>query len=302
MQSLFNSKFPILIQGATGTGKSSLAKKIHNQSIFKNNSFIKCNLAGLNENLFESELFGHIKGSFTGAVTDKLGFCDLVGEGTLFFDEIGELTLTQQRKLLGILDDREYLSVGSYSYKKFNGRFIFATHRDLEEMVRKGSFREDLFYRLGGQSLMLKPFWRKSDLEKRKTIQIEVESICIKHDLKHFQVSSESMDLFCSYEWPGNYREIKNTLELIILKSSRAIISLNDIPSRIIGLNNDLGPFNKQISILEKKLIQNEVVNKGIGVNKASKSLGISKTTLIAKMRKYGITVHQFKDNIQQSA
>ena len=302
MQKLFNSNFPLLIQGATGTGKSSLAKKIHDKSIYKNRAFVKCNLAGLNENLFESELFGHIKGSFTGALSDKLGFCDLVGDGTFFMDELGELTLMQQKKLLNILDERKYLSVGSHKYKTFSGRFIFATHRDLEEMILKGEFREDLYFRLGGQAILLKPFWRKSDNEKIEFIVKEVKNICEKHELIEPTITKECMTLFTTYEWPGNYREIKNTLELIVLKNEGGFVSESILPSRINGPFKDLGTFNKQISILEKKIIQYEIVNKGIGVNKASKSLGISKTTLIAKMRKYGITVHQFKDKLKYAA
>jgi transcriptional regulator with PAS, ATPase and Fis domain len=302
MQTLYNSKFPILIQGETGTGKSSFAKKIHRNSNYKNREFIKCNVAGLTENLFESELFGHVKGSFTGAISDKIGFFDLVGEGTLFLDEIGELSLSQQKKLLNILDEKKYLRVGGIKYKTFNGRFIFATHRDLEQMVRSGQFREDLFYRLGGQSIKLRPFWRKTDQEKMSFFKKEFYEVCRKYDLPKVSISNKCLEIFTTYSWPGNFREIKNTIELLLLKNETGHICTKDLPMRFVDSGGDIGSFNKQISILEKKLIENEVVNKGIGINKASKSLGISKTTLIAKIRKYGITVHQVKDEIQYAA
>lgn len=293
MKNLFNSKLPILICGETGSGKSRLANEIHLKSSHANEPFVKCNLAGLSDNLFESEIFGHVKGAFTGANSDKLGFCDLVGRGTLFLDEIGELSSMQQKRLLNILDDEEFFSVGSTRAKKFNGRFIFATHRNLEEMVLKGSFREDLFYRIGAETIELKPFRRLEESRKVSKLNDLVLEFSKKYSLENITLSECATELLCNYLWPGNYRELRRTMEYTILKLKNGRMTSRDLPDRMKVKNMQGSSFKRQLEDLERKIIKNELVNRGIGVNKASKSLGISKTTLIAKMRKYGITVHQ---------
>ncbi len=290
MQALFNSTYPILIQGETGTGKTKLAKEIHNRSQFQNKDYIHCNLAGLSDGLFESELFGHVKGSFTGACSDKVGFCEMTNGGTLFFDEIGDITLAQQKKLLQLLDSGEFYSVGSTFKKKFVGRFIFATHRNLEILVRRGEFREDLFFRLGGATILLKPIREKSISERKGTLKKFIEEAKEKYELKEKYFCEEVLDVLLSYSWPGNYREMKASVELILLKSLRMKISRSEIPSKFMLENNEGGRFKRQVAELERKILYDEIVNKGVGINKASKSLGISKTTLIAKLRKYGIS------------
>lgn len=302
MQALYNSKFPILIQGETGTGKTFLAKNIHKKSIHSNHPFIYCNLAGLSETLFDSELFGHKKGAFTGAIENKLGFCDQVREGTLFFDEIGDISLPQQKKLLQILDSGEFYGVGSTDLKKFSGRFIFATHRNLEELIREGKFREDLFFRLGGQAINLRPFNRKSIDEKINFIANKFDQVFLKHNLKYSNVSRSCLVVMANYSWPGNYREIEKTIELMVLKNEARDVSERHLPERFFTKSLEGGELKRQVALLERKIIVNEVVNKGIGVNKASKSLGISKTTLIAKLRKYGISGHSLKQNYQPRA
>ncbi|OUR93037.1 hypothetical protein A9Q84_21270 [Halobacteriovorax marinus] len=302
MQALYDSKFPILIQGETGTGKTSLAKKIHKNSIYRERPFVHCNLAGLSDSLFDSELFGHVKGAFTGAIENRVGFCDRVGEGTLFFDEIGDISLIQQKKLLQILDNGEYYGVGSSNSKIFNGRFIFATHRDLEQLIRQKKFREDLFYRLGGQAISLRSFSRRSYEEKFKFIEEKFGEIFSKYGIKTIGVSESCIESMANYGWPGNYREIDKTIELLVLKNVRRSIELCHLPERFAGNSLGEGELKRQVSTLERKIIINEVVNKGIGINKASKSLGISKTTLIAKLRKYGISGHTEKQKIRITA
>jgi transcriptional regulator with PAS, ATPase and Fis domain len=300
MQRLYDSKLPLLIYGETGTGKTQLAKKIHKNSIYKTNQFVKCNLAGLSDSLFDSELFGHIKGAFTGAIADKLGYCELVSEGTLFFDEVGELTLNQQKKLLNILDDHRFKKVGCIRDYVFKGRFIFATHRDLKQMVVEGNFREDLYFRIGGNPISLRPF---RTFEKDKKIEIilkKIDEINSKYMSPKCMFTEVSIEHLANYNWPGNFRELERTLEFLILKSERNIIELRDLPATFNTKLASRGALRDQIYDLERKVIKNEVVNRGIGINKASKSLGISKTTLIAKMRKYGITVHHNKmENIR---
>ncbi|WP_290733537.1 sigma 54-interacting transcriptional regulator [Halobacteriovorax sp. JY17] len=290
MQALFNSTYPILIQGETGTGKTNLAKEIHYRSQFQNKDYIHCNLAGLSDGLFESELFGHLKGAFTGACSDKIGFCEMANGGTLFFDEIGDITLAQQKKLLQLLDSGEFYSVGGTLKKKFIGRFIFATHRSLELLVRRGEFREDLYFRLGGAAISLKPIREKSESERVSALRKIIKEAKEKYELKEKYFCEEAFDVLLSYSWPGNYREMKTSIELILLKSPRMKISKGEIPSKFVLEKNEGGRFKSQVAELEKKILYNEVVNKGVGITKASKSLGISKTTLIAKLRKYGIS------------
>ena len=293
MQALYNSTFPILIQGETGTGKSRLAKEIHRYSKFSKSRFVLCNLAGLSEGIFESELFGHIKGAFTGAISEKSGFCEVASGGTLFLDEIGDTTLTQQKKLLQLLDTGEYYSVGSTTKKKFAGRFIFATHKDLEEQVRRGGFREDLFYRLGGVAIQLKPYRSKSLEEKRCDLDKILKDALERNNIKGKYLSEEVVRILINYKWPGNYREIKTALELLLLKTPRMRVEVKDLPLKFLLKVNSEGSFKQQVAEFERKILYTEVVNKGVGVNKASKSLGISKTTLIAKLRKYGISEHK---------
>lgn len=290
MRALFNSNYPILIQGETGTGKTKLAKKIHKTSSYKYSRYVECNLAGIADNLFESELFGHTKGSFTGACSDKIGFCEKAGSGTLFFDEIGDITLSQQKKLLQVLDTGEFFRVGSTEKSNFSGRFIFATHKDLEKLVRQGAFREDLFYRLGGVSFSLDPLREKTDAQKSEAINEFIIKAREKYGLSNKYFHSDVMKALSLYSWPGNYREMKTTIELVMLKSTRPQIELKDLPYRFHCSSRENSSFKRQISDLERKILYNEVVNKGVGINKASKSLGISKTTLIAKLRKYGIS------------
>ena len=301
MQALYDSTYPILIQGETGTGKSKLASEIHHYSKFKKNRFVLCNLAGLSEGLFESELFGHVKGAFTGAVNEKSGFCEVSCGGTLFLDEIGDTTLTQQKKLLQLLDTREYYSVGSTIKKKFTGRFIFATHKDLEEQVRKGEFREDLFYRLGGVAIQLKSFRTKCLKDKKEDLNKIVAEVIKRNSLEDKYLSEEVIKVLLNYKWPGNYRELRTSVELLLLKTQTMRVDVKDLPSRFLFTANSEGKFKQQVAELERKILYSEIVNKGVGINKASKSLGISKTTLIAKLRKYGISEHKL-DRIQEKA
>ncbi len=297
MRALFNSNYPILIQGETGTGKTKLAKKIHTTSSYKYSPYVECNLAGISDNLFESELFGHTKGSFTGACSDKKGFCEKAGDGTLFFDEIGDITLGQQKKLLQIIDTGEFYRLGSTVKSTFSGRFIFATHKDLEKLVREGSFREDLFYRLGGVSFTLDPIRKKSEESRIEKINNFISEAKKKYNINRMSFNQDALEALSSYSWPGNYREMKATIELVMLKTERSEINLKDLPYRFNSISIENSSFKRQVSELERKILYNEVVNKGVGINKASKSLGISKTTLIAKLRKYGIS-DQYIDRV----
>ncbi|WP_417337112.1 sigma 54-interacting transcriptional regulator [Halobacteriovorax marinus] len=302
MQALYDSKYPILIQGETGTGKTLLAKKIHQRSIRSNQNFIQCNLAGLTHSLFESELFGHLKGAFTGAIENKVGFCEQVSGGTLFFDEIGEIDLNQQKKLLQLLDSGDFYKVGASVKTSFNGRFIFATHRNLEEMVERGEFREDLFHRLGGVAIRTKSLKEKSSAQREEILEQFIEEIKLKNNLINIAFSGEVRSALIDYSWPGNYREMKNTLELLMLKKSFGVIEKESLPRKLLSIKTSSSDFKRQIELLERKILVDELVNKGVGVNKASKSLGISKTTLIAKLRKYGISGHLEQRNTLKAA
>ena len=182
----------LLVQGATGSGKSHLARWVHENSDRSHLQFFQVNIASLSKGLFESELFGHKKGSFTGAINDKLGFCEKVGRGTLFIDEIGELSLEQQKTLLTLLEEKIFYQVGSEIVKKFKGVFIFATNKDLNLEVQKGRFREDLYHRLRSYTYNIEDFSLRTD--KGLKIYEEFHNARLKHEKNDLKLSKDLVD------------------------------------------------------------------------------------------------------------
>ncbi len=213
----------VLIWGETGTGKELVANAMHYNSTRRNGPFIKVNCAALPESLLESELFGHEKGSFTGALVQRKGRFELANHGSIFLDEIGEMTLATQRKLLRVLQEREFERVGSSTPIKVDVRVIAATNRDLAKEVQEGRFREDLFYRLNVIALHLPPL-----REKKEDIPELVAYFCNKHrftsDSEPSQFSPEAMELLTSHEWPGNVRELENVVERAVVTAQGGVI------------------------------------------------------------------------------
>lgn len=286
----------VFIYGESGTGKELVAQAIHNASSRKENPFIRMNCSALAESLLESELFGHEKGAFTGAIKTKKGRFELANGGTLFMDEIGDVPLSIQVKLLRVLQEKTFERVGGEETLKTDVRLVTATHRDLQNLVREGTFREDLYYRLHIFPIELPPLRaRKEDI-----------AILAEHFLKRFaqqrgipklKYSKEVLEILMAYNWPGNVRELENIME-------RAIVLAEDFEIKGSDLdflrNNKKGTdlaihtldLEANVSTLEKRLIR-EALNTAKGnKSKAARFLGIKETTLHYKLNKY-----QLRDN-----
>ena len=258
--------------------------------INREDSFIHLNLATLSENLWESELFGHVKGSFTGAIHNKKGHFELPHNYTLFLDEIGEISLTQQKKLLEVLETGLFYSVGSKEKKYLKSRLIFATNKNLKELVRQKKFREDLFYRITAISKKMKPFRYLNQEEK---LEIILGSITKRWN--DFSIQLKNYLLFS--DWKGNIRELKSVINYLNLYEGK--VGLNNLPTVIWNeaepsIQNSFG-YAESLSQFEKEYFTTNLrYHKGM-VNKTALSLGISKVTLIKKMKKYGLKHEYFK-------
>ena len=287
------SKASILIQGESGTWKELLARLIHHLSPRANKSIVVVNCGALHENLMESELFGHEKGSFTGAASRRIGRFEEADGGTLFLDEIGELSLSTQVKLLRFLQEREFQRLGSNVNLQVDVRIISATNRDLEQQVKEGSFREDLFYRLKVVTMSLPPLReRKEDL-----------SILINHFIDKFAtengkniqgLTSEARDMLLKYDYPGNVRELVNIIERAVVIARDQYITTDDLPFKSVSFPEDSGKkysgaLRESVDELEKKLIIESMEKTQDNQTKAAEILGISERMLRYKLKKYGL-------------
>ncbi|MCA1927812.1 MAG: sigma-54 dependent transcriptional regulator [Calditerrivibrio sp.] len=303
----------VLITGETGTGKEIIANMIHNKSNRKDKPFIAVNVASIPHDLIESELFGYVKGAFTGAVSDKSGKFEEANGGTIFLDEIGEMELGLQAKILRILQDRELFRLGSNKKIKLNVRIIAATNKDLEQMVKEGAFREDLFYRLNVVDIKLPPL-----RERREDIPILVEYFLKKYaHIKGVEISISDlvMDILKKYNWPGNVRELENVIQYSIVQSSQDTITVYDLPERFQNLecnvNEDslkdklynlslqlidsanvsgsFDAYNDYMKIVEVPLIIAALYKTNGNKSHAAKILGINRNTLRSKIKELGI-------------
>lgn len=305
-QKILNKSLPILITGETGTGKTYLAKKIFEESIIHKQTFLTLNLATIKEDLLESELFGHVKGAFTGATESKAGFLQSVGSGTLFLDEIGELSLNGQKKLLRLIDERIYHPVGSTKELHFSGRIIMATNKSLEEMVTKGQFREDLLYRINIVHFHLEPLQINSSLGKN-LIQTLFEKLARKHYKSNLAISDDVITFLQQKNWRGNIRELKNTMELAIVLCETKSISVDNFifqtqPSQNNSPRTQSFVFDRtdytyqsNLEKFEKEYLTFCLMKNSGKVCLTANELAISKTTLIQKARKYGINTLQMR-------
>lgn len=285
----------VLVHGESGTGKELLARAIASASPRKDKPFIRLNCAAIPENLLESELFGHVKGAFTGAIKDKLGKFQLADGGTIFLDEIGDISKEMQVKLLRVLQEMEFDKVGGNQTIKVNVRVIAATNKNLEKMVKEERFREDLYYRLNVIPITLPPLReRKGDIPL--LVEHFIEKICKKEERDIKKVSTEIFEHLENYYWPGNIRELENIIERSIALSDEDCINVDSLPTYIKGIgkrenkelvnlvNNDLATLEEY----EKNIIK-LALEKYKSFNKAGKALGITHRTVALKARKYGI-------------
>lgn len=288
----------VIIRGESGTGKELVAKAIHEASNKKDGPFIKINCAAIPSNLLESELFGHEKGSFTGASSKKIGKFELAHNGTLFLDEIGEISFQLQAKLLRAIQEKEFERVGGIKTIKTNIRIIAATHRNLEEMVKNNEFREDLYYRLNVIPINLPPL-RNRNGDISLLVEHFNKKICQSENIKLKQITNNFLEILKSYTWPGNIRELENIMTRVITLSEGNYLDTNTLPSYIIGNNNELNQnknsfvniFDGELKTMEEydKQIIKLALDKYKSFNKAAKALGITHRTVALKARKYNL-------------
>jgi two-component system response regulator AtoC len=267
----------VLLFGETGTGKDLAARKIHELSPRKMHPFVAINCSNIPDGLFESELFGHERGAFTGAVYDKLGLLDEAGNGTVFMDEIGELPLHLQAKILRLLDKKEARKIGATRTKIIQARFIFATNRDLLQNVGEGKFRKDLYYRINVVLIRLPPLReRKGDIPELVKYFVEREN---SRSLSRKIVGPEALDKLMSYEFPGNVRELENIIERALIFSERDLVEADDI-----RFDSEASPLREELTGGHvKRVLEQCQWNK----TRAARILGKSRRQLYRLLQKY---------------
>lgn len=279
----------VLITGESGTGKELVAKAIHAYSERKHREFVAVDCSSLVETLLESELFGHVKGSFTGAYQTKHGLFELANSGTFFFDEISNLSPKIQAKLLRVIQEREFMKVGDQKKIKLDIRIISASNKDLQNSIRQGTFREDLYYRLSVVPLRLPPLRkRKEDIPLLTEHFLQKYSKKVKRAVP--EISPEAMDILIEHNWPGNVRELEHTIERILILEDSDIIRTRDLPSFISQREGEFQMFSEEalsLQELEKKYIR-FILRKTKGKKtEAANILGINRKTLGLKIKKY---------------
>jgi transcriptional regulator with GAF, ATPase, and Fis domain len=288
----------VLIQGETGTGKELIAQAIHNISSRCGRPFVRLNCAAIPLDLLESELFGHEKGAFTGAIAQKIGRFELADKGTLFLDEVGDIPPALQPKLLRVLQEREFERLGSARTHRVDVRLVAATNRDLTEMVNRGEFRSDLYYRLNVFPVLLPPLReRREDIPALVTHFVEILGRRVGREIEH--IPSETMSALSSYQWPGNIRELQNLIERAVILSNDGVLP-NPLPAAETEQRAAIFPGATTLRDSERTLIQQTLEGVGwvIGGPKgAAAKLGLKRTTLIHKMQKLGI----FRPGLQSS-
>ncbi len=283
----------VLLQGESGTGKEIVARYIHDLSARAAKLFLSVNCGALPESLLESELFGHVKGSFTGASRDKEGLFFAAGEGTFLLDEIGETTPATQVKLLRVLQQREVIPVGATEAKPVNARVIAATNRDLEEEVKRGNFRSDLFYRLNVISITLPPLRNRPGDVPLLAEAFLKRAAEVRGGTK-YELSPEAIDAMERYSWPGNVRELENALERAAILTKGEVISASALPERIVEpkadlLVRDAPQANPTLDTIERAYILWVLENEDGNKPRAAEILGIDPSTLHRKLSRYNL-------------
>ncbi len=283
----------ILIQGESGTGKEVITRYIHQLSLRTDGPFLSINCGALPESLLESELFGHVKGSFTGAVRDKSGLFTAAAGGTFFLDEIGETTPATQVKLLRVLQHREVIPVGATEAIPIDTRLVAATNRDLEEEIKRGAFRSDLFYRLNVIALHLPPL-----RERREDIPLLIDWFLHRASETRAeppkQVSAAALEVLQGFNWPGNVRELENALERAVILTAGPIIDVNVLPERITQrraepLVSERMRTNPTLEAIERAYILWVLQSEGGNKTRAADVLGIDPSTLYRKLSRFGV-------------
>lgn len=282
----FNSK--VLLRGETGTGKSKLARYIHSMSSRAEHAFLELNCSGIPDNLLEIELFGYVAGAFTGASNKgKKGLLEIAHQGTLFLDEIGDLPVSMQVKLLKVIEENRFLPVGATEFKEVDIRIISATHRNLEEMVGKGEFREDLYYRINVVNIELLPL-RQRRLEILPLVEQYQKLFNEKYQLQK-TFSPEVIESFTHHDWPGNIRQLINLIEKLMVSTTQSEIVLHDLP-QAFKHNPDLltskMSLKERVLAFEKELIL-AALSEHNSIRAAAETLGVEQSTLVKKIARF---------------
>jgi formate hydrogenlyase transcriptional activator len=281
----------VLLLGETGTGKELVARAIHNCSRRKERAFVKLNCAAIPSGLLESELFGHERGAFTGAITQKIGRVEVADQGSLFLDEIGDIPLELQPKLLRVLQEREFERLGSTRTKKIDVRIVAATHRDLEGMILKGQFRSDLYYRLNVFPISIPPL-RERPEDIPLLVEHFVQEAARRLNKTIDAIPSDTMEALIGYQWPGNIRELENVIERAVILSRSSVLRVprRDLQSRVAA-----GHSSEKLETLAD--VEREHIRAVLkrtrwtlsGPNGAAARLGMNRSTLYFRMKKLGI-------------
>jgi two-component system response regulator AtoC len=289
------SNSTVLIRGETGTGKELLAKAIHHNSPRSAQPFVTINCGAIPKDLLESELFGHHKGAFTGAMADKRGKVEIADGGTLFLDEIGELPLELQVKLLRLIQEGQVDKVGSLTPGTVDVRVIAATHRNLQAMIEDGTFREDLYYRLAVIPLELPPLRDRAE-DISELVQMLFQKAARKHGKTGLKLPAALLPQFSTYRWPGNIRELENVLERLVVLTEGDAIVYDDLPdflrverSELDGIRLDLPEQGISLEAVEKELIVKALKKFNGNQTHAARYLDLSRRTLIYRMEKFGL-------------
>ena len=299
LEKISSSESSVFIQGANGTGKELVAKAVHYYSPRRDHMFLAVNCSAFNDNLLDSELFGHVKGAFTGAVKDKQGLFEVSNGGTLFLDEIGDTSLSMQVKLLRVLQEGTYLPVGAAAPKRCDVRIIAATNKNIKEMMAKGEFREDLFYRINVINVEVPDLKNRSE-DIPILIDHFMDKRCAEHGMPIKSLSKKALEKLLDYPWPGNVRELENEIErLVVLAGTDKMINPELLSQRILdhgssmsgvtrGINTD-GTLRAALEELEALMIKEGLKRCNYNKSRLSKELGVSRASLIMKVDKYGL-------------
>jgi two-component system, NtrC family, nitrogen regulation response regulator NtrX len=288
----------VLIQGESGTGKELVARAIHNQSRRRDKAFIEVNSAAIPEELVESELFGYVKGAFSGATQTKKGKFELADGGTLFFDEIGDMSPRVQAKVLRVLEESRFEPLGSNAPVKVDVRIISATNKNLDELMESGSFRHDLFYRLNVIPFQIPPL-----RERREDIPILVEHFNQKFSLaygkKPKEFTDSAIEAMQEYSWPGNVRELKNTVERIVIMKTKQKITADDLPDfepdNLPSSALRFPSFREAMDEFQRKFIEQKIAEAGGNISKAADLMGVDRSHLYRRIKALGINPEKIK-------
>ncbi len=290
----------VLISGESGTGKELIARAIHNLSYRADKPFVAVNIGAIPEEIIESELFGYVKGAFTGAERNKPGFFDEANSGTIFLDEIGEASPKLQVRLLRVIQEGEFFPVGSTKVKKVNVRIIAATNRELEELVKEGKFREDLYYRLNVVKINLPPLRERKD-DIPLLVNYFLKRMQLKYKSGEKFITKRVLNIFLKYDWPGNIRELENVIESMYILSVGNVIDVDVLPENIVkGMNldtfteSDIEEVTPE-SVMTLDELERRYILKALEVfnwnkKRAAEALGIDASTLYRKLKSYGIS------------